>query len=41
LLNRKLLEALFATPGAWCYTTQSRGDAIDALIWGERNRATA
>ncbi|HEX3498034.1 MAG TPA: UDP-3-O-acyl-N-acetylglucosamine deacetylase [Stellaceae bacterium] len=41
LLNRKLLEALFATPGAWCFTTLSRGDAIDAVIWGERNRATA
>jgi len=41
LLNGKLLEALFATPGAWCFTTLSRGEAIDALIWGERSRATA
>jgi UDP-3-O-[3-hydroxymyristoyl] N-acetylglucosamine deacetylase len=41
LLNRKLLEAVFATPSAWCFTTLSRGDAIDAAIWGERNRATA
>jgi UDP-3-O-[3-hydroxymyristoyl] N-acetylglucosamine deacetylase len=41
LLNRKLLEALFATPGAWCFTTLARGDAMDALIWGERTRATA
>src|SRR5258708_11174160 len=41
LLNRQLLEALFATPGAWCFTTLSRGDAIHALIWGERTRATA
>jgi UDP-3-O-[3-hydroxymyristoyl] N-acetylglucosamine deacetylase len=41
LLNRKLLEALFATPNAWCYTTLSRGDTIDAVIWGERTRATA
>jgi UDP-3-O-[3-hydroxymyristoyl] N-acetylglucosamine deacetylase len=41
LLNRKLLEALFAAPDAWCYTTQSRGEAIDALIWRERHRASA
>jgi UDP-3-O-[3-hydroxymyristoyl] N-acetylglucosamine deacetylase len=41
LLNGKLLEALFTTPGACCFTTLSRGDAIDALIWGERTRATA
>src|ERR1700682_4390271 len=31
LLNRLLLGALFTTPGAWCFTTLSRGDAIDAV----------
>ena len=41
LLNSKLLAALFATPGACCFTTLSRGNAIDALIWDERTRATA
>jgi UDP-3-O-[3-hydroxymyristoyl] N-acetylglucosamine deacetylase len=40
-LNCKLLEALFAAPDAWCYTTLSRGDALDAAIWRERTRATA
>ena len=41
LLNRRLLEALFAAPDAWCMTTLSRGDAIDALMWRERSRASA
>ncbi len=41
LLNRKLLEALFATPDAWCKTTLSRADAVDSLMWRERSRASA
>src|SRR5260221_1466421 len=41
LLNRKLLEALFATPDAWCKTTLSRADAVDSLMWRERTRASA
>ena len=41
LLNRKLLEALFATPDAWCMTTLSRADAVDSLMWRERSRASA
>ncbi len=41
LLNRQLLEALFANRDAWCFTTLSRGDAVDAMIWRERPRASA
>ena len=40
-LNRQLLEALFANRDAWCFTTLSRGDAVDAMIWRERPRASA
>src|SRR5260221_3404092 len=41
LLNRKLLEPLFATPDAWCKTTLSRADAVDSLIWRARSRPSA
>ncbi len=41
LLNRKLLEALFATPDAWCMTTLSRADTVDSPMWRERSRASA
>ena len=34
-LNRQVLEALFADPDAWCYTTLSRSETIDDLMWRE------
>jgi UDP-3-O-[3-hydroxymyristoyl] N-acetylglucosamine deacetylase len=40
-LNRRLLGALFATPDAWCMTTQSRGEPLNAVGWRERAQATA
>jgi UDP-3-O-[3-hydroxymyristoyl] N-acetylglucosamine deacetylase len=40
-LNRQALEALFADPGAWCYTTLSRSDALDEGMWQERLLARA
>ena len=34
-LNRQVLEALFADPDAWCFTTLSRSETIDELLWRE------
>ena len=34
-LNRQVLEALFADPDAWCFTTLSRSETIDELVWRE------
>jgi UDP-3-O-[3-hydroxymyristoyl] N-acetylglucosamine deacetylase len=34
-LNRRLLEALFADRDAWCFTTQTRSDALDETGWRE------
>jgi UDP-3-O-[3-hydroxymyristoyl] N-acetylglucosamine deacetylase len=34
-LNRQVLEALFADPEAWCFTTLSRSETIDDLMWRE------
>jgi hypothetical protein len=35
------LEALFADAEAWCYTTLSRGDALEQTGWQEPIRASA
>jgi UDP-3-O-[3-hydroxymyristoyl] N-acetylglucosamine deacetylase len=40
-LNRQLLEALFADSSAWCETTLSRGETLDAPVWNERRLARA
>ncbi|HZS85258.1 MAG TPA: UDP-3-O-acyl-N-acetylglucosamine deacetylase [Stellaceae bacterium] len=40
-LNRKLLEALFADPTAWCFTTLMRGAAITEEAWREPVRVRA
>ena len=40
-LNRQALEALFADAEAWCYTTLSRGDALEQTGWQEPIRASA
>jgi UDP-3-O-[3-hydroxymyristoyl] N-acetylglucosamine deacetylase len=34
-LNRQVLEALFADPEAWCFTTLSRSETLDDLMWRE------
>lgn len=34
-LNRKVLEALFADPDAWCFTTLSRTEGLDDTMWQE------
>jgi UDP-3-O-[3-hydroxymyristoyl] N-acetylglucosamine deacetylase len=34
-LNRQILEALFADPEAWCYTTLSRSETLDDVLWRE------
>jgi UDP-3-O-[3-hydroxymyristoyl] N-acetylglucosamine deacetylase len=34
-LNRQVLVALFADPEAWCFTTLSRGETLDDLMWRE------
>ncbi len=34
-LNRQVLEALFADPDAWCFTTLSRSETLDDLLWRE------
>jgi UDP-3-O-[3-hydroxymyristoyl] N-acetylglucosamine deacetylase len=34
-LNRQILEALFADPDAWCYTTLSRSETLDDVMWRE------
>jgi UDP-3-O-[3-hydroxymyristoyl] N-acetylglucosamine deacetylase len=34
-LNRQVLEALFADPDAWCFTTLSRSETLDELLWRE------
>jgi UDP-3-O-[3-hydroxymyristoyl] N-acetylglucosamine deacetylase len=34
-LNRQILEALFADPDAWCFTTLSRSETLDDVIWRE------
>jgi UDP-3-O-[3-hydroxymyristoyl] N-acetylglucosamine deacetylase len=40
-LNRLLLEALFADPSAWCYTTLSDGEVVEPAMWEEKRRAHA
>jgi UDP-3-O-[3-hydroxymyristoyl] N-acetylglucosamine deacetylase len=34
-LNRQILEALFADPDAWCFTTLSRSETLDDVMWRE------
>ena len=40
-MNRRLLEALFADPAAWCFTTLARGDTVDPVRWQEPLRVRA
>jgi UDP-3-O-[3-hydroxymyristoyl] N-acetylglucosamine deacetylase len=40
-LNRQALQALFADPEAWCFTTLSRADALDEAGWREPIRVRA
>jgi UDP-3-O-[3-hydroxymyristoyl] N-acetylglucosamine deacetylase len=41
LLNRKLLQTLFADAEAWSLTTLSHGEVIDPVPWRERTLARA
>ena len=33
--NLEFLEALFADPDAWCFTTLSRSETLDDVMWRE------
>jgi len=40
-LNRKLLQALFATPEAWCSTMLSDGAVLEEQVWRQPMRVRA